>query len=456
MILFGHVSVVFAEVDQRCFTKSECIAARDGSEDGFYQSQETIAACNGASTFNNEPLGFCSPNGNVQTTVAIGGIRSFASPSDFIQTIFRFGVGALIVLSVIMIIIGGFQWSVSAGNGSAIEEAKNKIKKSIIGLVLVICSVTILQTINPYLVHLRLPQVWMINTIGLTSVYCNENADGTVSLDIDGKQSLPAKDAACGTSYYAKGAGSQQCTGLMCPDKQTCSILNDGSRACKTGMLSGTITAQQELLSTELQGNIIDNNLTLIAICNNGRLEEIDDIDIGVKDRDGNDHNQSYLFPYNYKIETACSQEEGLVGFFLGAEINDEGSGILGSFAPGSLVSAGIDDWHAIGKQFQTTDQTVSHSCHDNLSLRAFELLHNGGVADCRSDEAVDICSCAGISQPSDIKRLIATPSFVKQLITREELKKGFTCDIHITRLAFPAIDNIDLVEDDTDCFEYQ
>lgn len=450
-------SLVQAQIDSRCFTAEDCQAARGGATDGFYQSSETIYACQGNTTANGKEIGFCSPSQYIETRVSFGGVQSFTNIGDYIQVVFRFSVGAAIILAIVMIIIGGGQWALSQGNSEAIQSAQDRIKKSIIGLLIILFSVVLLNAINPYLIHLRLPQVWMINTVGIQHAICNEHPQGTVYAQGNEETSIPASEARCGETYRTSSTGEHQCMGFACDDGQTCVSDANGTRTCKPGALGGIISAGQELLSSDLQGNIIDNDLSLIAMCANGTLEKIATIDIG-KDSDGNDQNQTYMFPYTYTIDTACSSRgTSLVGFFLGAEINDEGTGILGPFSPppGAPLTFGIDDWFAIGKQFQGQDQTVSFSCNENLALTAQALLQ-GSAPDCSGETGLEQCSCAAISYPDKIKRLSAIPAFTKHLFSREELKNGITCDIHITRLAFPAIVNIDPIEDDSDCFEHQ
>jgi len=461
--VFFSPTFVAAQIDTRCFTVNDCVAARNGDPSGFYQSRETAQACQGETDAHGTAVGFCNPDTQVRTTISIGGVRVFANVGDYIQTIFRFGIAAIVLLSTIMIIVGGVQWMLpgnilTTGTGDqqqSINQAKSRIKNALIGLAIGIFSITLLYQINPYLIHFRLPQTWMINQIALSSVQCNDNVGQSVSETADGAQ-IKAEEALCGRTYILANASNNQCIGLSCPtDGETCVPLLDGKRACKPGLLSGKITAINSESASEFSEHIIDNNLQLIAVCKNGRLEQIDEIDVLQENRQTpKDQPQTYQFWYSTQIDNACrTYGDGLVGFFLGGEINDEGSG-LGS--AGGALTTGIDDWHAIGKSFDTSDQTTSHSCAENLSLRAFSVLQGGGVADCTGDLGVQYCSCSAISDPKTLKKLVLRPDFTKHLFSLEELKKGFTCDIHITRLAFPAIDNIDLVEDDTDCFEYQ
>lgn len=55
----------------------------------------------------------------------------------------------------IMIVWGGVQWLTSQGNPTATGDAKDKIQKALLGLLLVLISFLILQIINPELTILK-------------------------------------------------------------------------------------------------------------------------------------------------------------------------------------------------------------------------------------------------------------------------------------------------------------
>jgi len=60
-------------------------------------------------------------------------------------------------IALIMIIYGGVQYLISAGNPTAISEAKDRIKSALLGLLIIFASFMIIQTINPDLTVLKLP-----------------------------------------------------------------------------------------------------------------------------------------------------------------------------------------------------------------------------------------------------------------------------------------------------------
>ncbi|MBI2990288.1 MAG: hypothetical protein HYY51_03845 [Candidatus Magasanikbacteria bacterium] len=245
-----------AQLDQRCWKKPDCIAIRKDmypsqSEqtyiDGFVVSEQSSKGCG---TYRDEQnkeqeFGFCLPAGKTKTAIAFGGRREFEHIGDFIKTVYEYGVWASGVVAVAMILIAAVQWTVSGGNSALIESAKKRIGGAIMGLVLLALSYTILVTINPYLVNLRLPQIWLINTQGYAPEFCKNLQDEEKTALAFTKDS-PLKDKKlkskyeevvknnsytladknklnCGDQYFVENAGMQSCVGSACNTDSTCS-----------------------------------------------------------------------------------------------------------------------------------------------------------------------------------------------------------------------------------------
>lgn len=121
----------------------------------------------------------------IKLGVNIGGLTQ-ANLAQYMAAAYRLGLGVAAILAVIFIMIGGFQYMAAAG-GSGIEQAKEKIKNAVIGLVLTIASFTLLQTVNPDILSLRLPRVHMIKACNLqvdcrsrrTPADCEKNETGS-------------------------------------------------------------------------------------------------------------------------------------------------------------------------------------------------------------------------------------------------------------------------------------
>lgn len=72
--------------------------------------------------------------------------------SKYIALLFNWLIGAIGVVAVAYMAFGGMQWLAAAGSAEGINKAKETIRDSIIGLLLVVSSYTVLYFINPRLV----------------------------------------------------------------------------------------------------------------------------------------------------------------------------------------------------------------------------------------------------------------------------------------------------------------
>jgi len=88
-------------------------------------------------------------------TGLIGSTNAIESVGTFVKGAFRLGIAAAIILSVIMIILGGLQ-TMTTDSVFKKEEGMNKVKSAIYGLLLALCTIAILATINPKIVEFKL------------------------------------------------------------------------------------------------------------------------------------------------------------------------------------------------------------------------------------------------------------------------------------------------------------
>ncbi len=275
---FTHAQL---QIDPRCFTQAECTAARKDilgdsfseteaqkqATKGFYQGTDTIEACGGKEIAQTFGLGFCLPASEANTTFSFGGKKSFLHIGDFIQYMYRYGVLIAGLLAVIVIIVAGIQWTASAGNSEMVKNAQKKIAGALAGLLLAVLSYVILNTINPYLVNLRLPQIWMIKEKNFAQgkwCYYQDNKLSLKTSDtfLDAKYTIngkiyttytPEKTAVCGSEYWIENTNGLSCFGSYCPiaDGTPTLVCNDKNPAgstlakenfvCGKGNISGKI-----------------------------------------------------------------------------------------------------------------------------------------------------------------------------------------------------------------------
>ena len=223
IVLFALLTpAVSYAVDQRCWTKLACTSGDEFTRGVFLQSSETVAVCKMANDQNKQPVGFCLAAGTAETKVDFGGKKSFANIGEFIKWIYKYGVAVASILAVVMIIVAGFSWATSGGSPEKITAARKRIGGAMMGLFLAVMSYFILSLVNPYLVNLRMPQVWMINTAGLAPTYCDQLKSKKVSDKQGGPFKIDPATASCGVKYYVEGTNDLTCKGVYCDGQGAC------------------------------------------------------------------------------------------------------------------------------------------------------------------------------------------------------------------------------------------
>jgi len=447
-------------VSQLCWTEIDCEKAGGNL---YGPKEDTIKTCGVGVDQEENKIGFCRPGVKAKTTMGFAGRKEFDDFGELINFMYRYGVIIAGVLAVIMIIIAGFQRVVSAGSPDKIKASTKRIGDALMGLFLAVMAYFILNTLNPYLVNMRLPQVWMINRQELIPVDCGNLPSEALLAVAYTEANLTAEDitqrynaavktgfkktpseAKCGTHYFVKGGGALTCVGINCAEegKACTGDANTSQYKCLKAALAGKIEADDTIVCNDLTENIIDKELQLIAMFKNGELEVIDKIILV-------DGARNYLFSVNVNREIIAAEKDkkDLVGFYLGAEINDERGPAC------AIVAGGCDDWHAIGK-------SNDNVCDVNLGKLGSEKLFKNTTLNCAGSTGVDRCSCASISNPFNVKILAIDSDFTKHLFTAKELIAGYTCNININRAEFPDLDNksgwVLCDYDRTKCNQYQ
>lgn len=438
------------EFSPLCWHEEECKEMRRnfigvGASDADLKAGwiKNISPCVG------EEWGRCLPAGATKTSIAFGGKDKFTDIGDYIVTIYNYALRIASILAVVMIIIAGVQYVTSGGNSEMISSAKKRITGSLIGLFIAYMSFFILNSINPALVNLRLPQVWMVKPMALMTEFCSAApakkvfalasekgqkiaSDATTKAEFGWTREANPAEFKCGRNFFMQDGGQTTCKGDVCESGKICvdyeSQNPDDPFACVDGMLAGKIGGNAGGMS----GVVVDNNVQLIAVCDNGDIQLVDEIDVNSAVTKNKEAYQSYRFA-NESVVDICGADHKLMGFYLGVEVNDE-AGVLGAYMEGvPFVSNGIDDWYAVGQL-----SPGSHNCSVNLSDLGLTVV---GV-DHICSEMSNACSCAGISKDELIIKLVEQQGFIDRLISLDELQKGYSCKITINRGQFPAVNN--------------
>lgn len=275
---FAQSSAQFEKIDQRCFTKSECVEARleyapfVDPEEGFYPASlhaDALAACGGSiinSKGDVEEAGFCLPVSQAQTTISLSGRDTFPELATYIAFLYRYSFIVASTIATLFILVAGIRWLTSGGNSEAIGSAKKRIAGAVSGLIILATSYVILNTINPALTSFRLPQVWLLRSQSLQDAQCRylsgdralqlartSGAQSYLPFDQAKMSSEPVDplEAGCGNEYYISGAPGQLCTGHSCPSLsgfETCAKYPGQNATCVEANIVGRIYTSNFLL----------------------------------------------------------------------------------------------------------------------------------------------------------------------------------------------------------------
>lgn len=144
---------------------------------------------------------------------------------EYINKMFSFMIDAGMVIAIVMVMIGGLQYTIGAASQDK-GKGKDRIKNGVTGFILLLCVTLIAQTVNPYLIKLQVPKFPMIKPMAAPSglASCEEyikkkdkNDKPLYKLDKDSGK--------CGDSANVSGADGQaavsagiSCDYLSCPD----------------------------------------------------------------------------------------------------------------------------------------------------------------------------------------------------------------------------------------------
>ncbi len=96
---------------------------------------------------------------NYPLEIPIGANTTVKDVGDYVQTIYHYLLGISIIVAVVMVMIGGLQYLLTASGSGGVSEAKTKITNAVVGLVLLFGAAVILQTVNPQLLNLEIPRL---------------------------------------------------------------------------------------------------------------------------------------------------------------------------------------------------------------------------------------------------------------------------------------------------------
>jgi hypothetical protein len=357
--------------DPSCWLKTTC------EELGGYW--EDSPACGG-------DWGRCYPGTKPITIgVKIEGVGEVKDVAEYIALIYKYAVGIGAILATVMILWGGIVYLTAGGAPEKIKSAKDYISNALIGLVLLYTSYLLLQTLNPDLVKLQMPRVYMLRPISLGAEFCkdieNLNEGEKFAKVTDkpadyippkGEYTVSQNDTWCKEAYMWETGASQTCWGSKCNPGYACAPKEGATKdafECAFAVITGTISYTEDAF--------IDNDVDLYVVCNDGKHIKL--IDSNATDPERHPEGaQTFAIsaPGVGEVASAkiakgmaidkCGGQDNVKGFYLSLEVDDPGGskksamiaaaagtvwgGPIAGVISGTIgYLAGIDDYFAVG-----------------------------------------------------------------------------------------------------------
>ncbi len=186
-----------------CFDEKGC-----GEQNGVLAKQQAPECPTGWS--------YCFPTAEkskVKLSIKIGALDEVGDLGDYVSGVYKWMLGVAGFFAIVMVMIGGLQWVMSAGGAGSIEKAKERMRNGVMGMILLFCVVLILQTVNPQLLKLELPRPSKIRIVNLASNSC----EGLLEQGYKLKLEDGSKEECGGIAVIEKGPkDTQVADGLTC------------------------------------------------------------------------------------------------------------------------------------------------------------------------------------------------------------------------------------------------
>jgi len=178
-----------------CWTQDQCVL--DNAENTW---DDAVPNCS-----DDQPgsihMGYCykvPPKVNVMTV--IGGKTQFNTIADYISAVYQMLIPFMSVVAVVMIMIGGLQYTLARGNPKAITQAKERITKAVIGFVLLMVAFVMANLLDPSLTHLKQLRIPMVKKVVLLDNNSTCEYLSSVGFQIDNLDTAAFKSKSCGTA----------------------------------------------------------------------------------------------------------------------------------------------------------------------------------------------------------------------------------------------------------------
>jgi hypothetical protein len=201
--------------------------------------------------------------------------------AQYLGAAYKYGAALAAVIAVVMLAIGGILYIVGGANQTLISKAKEYIIYSIFGLVLIMGSYILLNTINPQLLNLTTIEIEAIKRAemeDISDVFCKDLDDEVYSIPDFVKDTSP-----CGQKFNFTVKKEKpgvklrtyrtDCFAHHCEGDQNCIKNPEGKYVCKKVLFWGEISDTSERYM---------ENVWLVSVEHDGIGSRIsDEIDVG-------------------------------------------------------------------------------------------------------------------------------------------------------------------------------
>lgn len=167
-------------------------------------------------------------------SVSIPGLTSFGKTtctdtdcinpwlSNYINALYRYGTGVIVILAVIVMMIAGVIWITAGGKEERVADAKQWIAGSLMGLLIAFSSYIILNIINPALTVLSPVQLSYVAKIDVPEIDLSKSAEenGITQTQLNTLRGDNPFQEGCGNIEKCKQFGSTMPPGLVKVDSK--------------------------------------------------------------------------------------------------------------------------------------------------------------------------------------------------------------------------------------------
>ena len=165
------------------------------------------------------------------TKIAGGTCPKATTPATYVTRLYQFGLMIVGLIALGAFIYGALQYTLSAGDFTSKEDAREQMKQAIYGILLLLSSYLILYTINPKLVTLSNPTIetpFDLSTTAPADTYISEDETSNTPTETEGNAITGCEVASSNSGWFeglveidgqqSSGTGTSAITCIKCKE----------------------------------------------------------------------------------------------------------------------------------------------------------------------------------------------------------------------------------------------